>query len=276
MSFSVNALTKSSGRASSKACAAASQTAKPKMPPLPPGVAVETDIAYDRHPQTVLDVILPPGNGNGKRCGVLAIHGGVCIDLSRMNHILAVNIDDLDATVQAGVTRKQLNQHLHDTGLFFPIDPGADATLGGMAATRAAGTNAVRYGTMKENVLGLTVVLADGGVIRTGGRARKSSAGYDLTRLMVGSEGTLGIITEAWLRLQDRPTMRASAAVTFGDFAVAAEAVRAVAQAGLHPSNCRLLDPVEAEGPVVSPRTRRAGSLSATNTRRTKTGLPSN
>ena len=170
------------------------------------------------------------------------IHGGLTLDLSRMDRIVAVNVADFDCTVQAGVRREELNRQLRDTGLFFPIDPGANATIGGMASTRASGTNAVRYGTMREAVLGLTVVTADGRILRTSRRARKSSAGYDLTRLYVGSEGTLGIITEVTLRLHPLPAALLSAVCSFAALAGAVDTVVDAIHAGVPLARVELLD----------------------------------
>ncbi|MDS1142029.1 FAD-linked oxidase C-terminal domain-containing protein [Pusillimonas sp. SM2304] len=218
----------------------------PYPPMLPDGVVFASsteDVAWvARHCHEHKVALIPYGVGSSLEGHLLAIQGGISLDLSGMNQLVAVNPEDFTATVQAGVTRKQLNDEIRNTGLFFPIDPGADASLGGMAATRASGTNAVRYGTMRENVMSLKVVTADGRVIETANRARKSSAGYDLTRIFVGSEGTLGIITEVTLRLYPQPEAISAAICNFPTLQAAVQSVIEIIQMGVPVARVEFMD----------------------------------
>jgi D-lactate dehydrogenase (cytochrome) len=216
-----------------------------------PGAAPDA-VAFVKNTEEVQQVVricskfesplIPFGTGTSLEGHFAAVQGGICIDLSQMDEILEVNEQDLDCRVQAGVTRKALNTHLRDTGLFFPIDPGADASLGGMAATRASGTNAVRYGTMRDNVLSLTAVMPNGDIVKTASRAKKSSAGYDLTRLLVGSEGTLGVITEVGLRLYGIPESITAAVCPFDTVDQCCQATIMAIQIGLPIARIELVD----------------------------------
>ncbi len=221
-------------------------------------VTLPDGVAFPRSTEEVQEIvricaaqrcpIVPWGTGTSLEGNALALSGGISLDLSAMDRILAVHPEDMDAVVQPGVTREALNTHLRDTGLFFPVDPGANASLGGMAATRASGTTAVRYGTMRENVMALEVVTADGRAIRTGSRARKSASGYDLTRLFVGSEGTLGIITELTLRLQGQPESIAAAICRFDSVRGAVDTVIQTIQMGVPIARMEFVDALTARG----------------------------
>jgi D-lactate dehydrogenase (cytochrome) len=208
-------------------------------------------VVFAENDQDIIDLVklcnefqyplIPYGAGSSLEGHYLAIQGGICLDVSKLNRILSINAEDLTATVQPGVTRKQLNAALNGTGLFFPIDPGADASLGGMSSTRASGTNAVRYGTMRENVLSLSVVTAEGKLIKTAQRAKKSSAGYDLTRVFVGSEGTLGVLTEVTVKLYPQPEAIAAAICNFPTTQQAIDSVIQIIQLGVPIARCEFL-----------------------------------